>query len=74
MAAREEDRAMDEQPLMAAPSEVKSTVPDGLGDPAGEIVAVSVTELPEVEGFRLEATVVAVAGRTTCVNVPKLPS
>ena len=54
----------DEQPLMAAPFEVKPSVPVGK-DP--DTAAVNVTAWPTVDGFRLETkTVVVVAPLTTC--------
>jgi hypothetical protein len=72
-----DERLTAVQPLMAAPFEVNTTVPVGVGGPAGETVAVNVTESPTVEGFRLEirAVVVAVleALFTTCVKAPLLP-
>jgi hypothetical protein len=69
----EAERTTSVQPVMAIPSEVKPTVPVGAGGPAGAIVAVNVTDSPEVEGLRLEVTVVVVVP-TTCVRVPLLPA
>lgn len=48
-----------EQPFMVVPFETKATVPVGAGGPAGVTVAVNVTAAPPLDGFRLEATVVA---------------
>ena len=65
----EEVRAIAAQPGMVVPPEVKVTVPVGVGGPAGVIVAVRFTDVPRVEGFRLEARlVVEAAWFTTCDN------
>jgi hypothetical protein len=47
-----------EQPVMVVPFEVNATVPVGTGGPAGPIVAVKVTAVPNVDGFLLEVRVV----------------
>ena len=60
-----EARVTDEQPEMAAPFEVKLTVPVGAGDPDAVTVAVNVTDCPWVEGFWLEVTVVVAGGSVT---------
>jgi hypothetical protein len=70
-AVREEDSVIAEQPEIAVPFEVKPTVPVGVGGPAGDTVAVNTTDWPEVDGSRLEVTVV-VEDATTCVSPPLL--
>jgi hypothetical protein len=70
---REAESVTSVQPLRAVPSDVKFTVPVGIGGPAGAIVAVTVTESPEVDGFRLEVSAVVVAP-TTWVRVPLQPA
>jgi hypothetical protein len=63
----EEVTAIAAQPETVVPPEVKVTVPVGVGGPAGEIVAVRVTDAPRVAGLRLEARlVVEAAWFTTC--------
>ena len=57
-AVTDEVSVTDEQPEMAAPFDVKLTVPVGAGGPDGVTVAVNVTDPPEVEGFWLEVNVV----------------
>jgi hypothetical protein len=60
---------------MAVPRDVKLTVPVGTSGLAGTTIAVNVTEAPEVDGFRLEVTVVVEAAWfTTCESVPLLPA
>jgi hypothetical protein len=53
---------------MVVPFAAKATVPVGTGGPAGVTVAVNVTALPPVEGFRLETSVVAEAAVAACVT------
>jgi hypothetical protein len=58
---------------MGLPFWAKVTVPDGAGVPAGEIVAVKVTDAPITDGLALEASVVVDgAWLTVCVRVPIL--
>ena len=68
-AVREEVSVIAEQPLIAVPFELNETVPVGVGGPAGVIVAVKVTDLPAVDGFRLDTSVVVEAALTTCDSV-----
>ena len=70
VAVREELTATAVQPAIEAPFAVNATVPVGVGGPAGAMVAVSVTDLPAVDGFRLDASVVVeLTSLTTCESV-----
>ncbi len=72
-AVRPEVSATAEQPLIAVPFELNETVPVGVGGPVGVMVAVKVTDCPAVEGFKLDARVVAEAVLfTTCDNAALL--
>ncbi len=68
-ALRDDSTATAEQPAMAVPFELNATVPVGVGGPAGVIVAVKVTDLPAVDGFRLDTSVVVEAALTFCDSV-----
>jgi hypothetical protein len=57
-----------EQPDMVVPFAVKATVPVGTGGPAGVTVAVNVTAVPAVDGFRLDVSAVAEAAVAACVT------
>jgi hypothetical protein len=53
-----DENVTDPQPVIVVPFEVKPTVPVGEDPPL--TVAVNVTDCPEMDGFRLETTVVVV--------------
>ena len=71
-AVRNAVRATAEQPVIVVPLEVNATVPVGTGGPAGPIVAVKVTAVPNVEGFLLEIRVVVDAALVTVTEVVPL--
>ena len=60
-----------EQPLSAAPFEVKLTEP--VGDDPPLTVAVKVTDAPNLAGLVLEVRLVVVARPTICDSMPLLP-
>ena len=61
-AVSEEPSSTAVQPEIAAPLDVKLTVPVGAGGPAGPIVAVMVTSSPKVEGLGELVTEVVLGG------------
>lgn len=54
------------QPDIAEPLDLNSTVPVGVGGPAGETVAVKITDVPNVDGFRPDAIETDELNFTTC--------
>jgi len=71
-AVRNAVRATAEQPVIVVPLEVNATVPVGTGGPAGPIVAVKVTAVPNVDGFLLEVSVVVEVALVTVTEVVPL--
>ncbi len=68
-AVRKELSTTPPHPEMAVPFELNETVPVGVGGPEGVIVAVNVTDLPAVDGFKLDTRIVVEAALfTTCDN------
>ena len=63
-AVRDEESVTAEQPLIVVPFEVNATVPVGVGGPAGDTVAVNVTDCPTVDGFIDDTTVVLLTAFT----------